>query len=141
MKPAWIPGLLGLVLLTGCSTDLYYWGRYEEAIYNAYSHSEDWDRSGLIQLMEEDRSRSLQAEKPLPPGWHAHLGLLYYNDGQLDRAFDEFQVEKEQFPESSVFMDRLLERSPAGQGRTPPSLSGLGGGSSRSGPVADATTP
>jgi hypothetical protein len=116
MKPAWISGLLAMVLLTGCTTDLYYWGRYEDVIHYAYAHSDDWDSSGLIRLMEEDRARSLEAEKPLPPGWHAHLGLLYYTDGQPDSALQEFQTEKRQFPESGLFMDRLLGNVPADPG-------------------------
>lgn len=110
MKLKLLGGLLGWVLVSGCQTDLYYWGRYEEAIHYAYAHSDEWDRSGLIDLMESDRSRARKAEKPLPPGWHAHLGLLYHNDGQPDRALAEFAAEKQLFPEATPFMNRLLDQ-------------------------------
>ena len=42
------------------------------------------------------------------PGWHAHLGYLYYQIGKLDQAQQEFLTEKGEFPESGVFMDRML---------------------------------
>jgi len=44
----------------------------------------------------------------MPPGWHAHLGYLYYELGQRDQARQELLTEKAEFPESKVFMDRLL---------------------------------
>ena len=46
--------------------------------------------------------------KPVPPGFHAHLGYLYYQLGKADAARQELQTEKAEFPESAVFMDRLL---------------------------------
>jgi hypothetical protein len=42
------------------------------------------------------------------PGFHAHLGYLYFQTGKLDQARQEFETEKAEFPESAVFMDRLL---------------------------------
>ena len=50
--------------------------------------------------------------KPVPPGWHAHLGYLYYHAGKLDQARQEFETEKATFPESTVFMNRLLAKLP-----------------------------
>ena len=44
----------------------------------------------------------------MPPGWHAHLGYLYFELGKSDQARQEFETEKANFPESAVFMDRLL---------------------------------
>lgn len=143
MKPCCIPAILVMVLLTGCNTDLYYWGRYEDVIHYAYAHAEDWDGSGLIRLMEGDRERALRAGKPLPPGWHAHLGLLYYSDGQPDRALEEFQAEKNQFPESSLFMDRLLGELPSKpeSTRTNRPLGRRSGGAVASDNLADFKSP
>lgn len=44
----------------------------------------------------------------MPPGWHAHLGYLYYQVGKSDQARQELMTEKAEFPESAVFVDRLL---------------------------------
>jgi hypothetical protein len=143
MKLARMPWVLGVVLVTGCNTDLYYWGRYEDAVHYAYAHADKWDRTGLIDLMEQDQLRSRKAEKPLPPGWHAHLGLLYYDAGQPDRALNEFAAEKQQFPESAVFMDRLLERLATGEGqsRTNQPLTTTHGGREHLAEVIEATHP
>jgi hypothetical protein len=58
--------------------------------------------------MEEDMHKAVSANKPLPPGFHAHLGNLYSQMGKPDLALQEFQKEKTQFPESAVFMDRVI---------------------------------
>ena len=36
------------------------------------------------------------------------MGYLYFQIGKLDQARQEFETEKAEFPESAVFMDRLL---------------------------------
>lgn len=110
VKPTLIMILGSVMWMTGCTTDFYHWGRYEYALYNAYAHPEEWDRIRLIDLMEEDREKARTTDRPLPPGWHGHMGLLYYDDGQLDRALAEFQAEQQQFPESAPFMNHLLNR-------------------------------
>jgi hypothetical protein len=60
--------------------------------------------------MEEDMHKAASANKPLPPGFHAHLGNLYYQMGKSDLAVQEFEKEKAQFPEATVFMDRLIAK-------------------------------
>jgi len=97
------------VLLAGCGTpNIYYWGRYEGLIYGQYAHPDKASPELQSRLMEEDMHKAISANKPLPPGFHAHLGYLYYQMGKADRAVAEFQVEKTQFPESTVFMDRMI---------------------------------
>ena len=96
-------------MVTGCkSPDIYYWGHYEKSIYIAYVKPDKATPELQASLMEEDMHRAISANKPLPPGFHAHLGNLYYQMGKSDLALQEFQKEKMQFPESAVFMDRLI---------------------------------
>lgn len=47
---------------------------------------------------------------PVPPGLHAHLGMLYGNTGHTDLAMAEFNTEKAAFPESAPFMDFLMSK-------------------------------
>jgi hypothetical protein len=61
-----------------------------------------------IELLEQDYQEARSQNKPVPPGFHAHLGYLYYQIGRTDEARREFETEKARFPESAVFMDRLL---------------------------------
>jgi hypothetical protein len=50
-----------------------------------------------------------KGKKP-PPGYYAHLGMLYAEVGEHGQAVSCFLVEKTRFPESAVFMDYLLAR-------------------------------
>jgi hypothetical protein len=96
-------------MLTGCqSPDIYYWGHYEKSVYIAYVKPDKATPELQARMMEEDMHKAVSANKPLPPGFHAHLGNLYYQMGKSDLALQEFQKEKTQFPESAVFMDRLI---------------------------------
>ena len=97
------------VLLTGCrSPDVYYWGHYEALVYTAYARPDKAPPEMQVQLMEEDLHKAISVNKPVPPGFHAHLGYLYFQLGKADLAQQEFENEKKQFPESAVFMDRML---------------------------------
>jgi len=99
-------------LLSACqSPDVYYWGHYEKLIYISYTKPDKATPELQAQVMEEDMQDAISDNKPLPPGFHAHLGDLYYQMGKPDLAVREFQKEKEQFPESAVFMDRLIANS------------------------------
>ena len=58
--------------------------------------------------MEKDYQAARAANKRLPPGWHAHLGYVYFQLGRLDQAQQELLTEKAEYPESTVFVDRLM---------------------------------
>jgi hypothetical protein len=101
--------LVAAALVTGCqSPDIYYWGNYEKSVYIAYVKPDKAMPELQASMMEEDMHRAVSANKPLPPGFHAHLGNLYYRMGKSDLALREFQKEKTQYPESAVLMDRLI---------------------------------
>jgi hypothetical protein len=97
-----------LVVSSCRSPDIYDWGNYEQLIYASYTKPDKATPELQAQVMEEDMNDAASDNKPLPPGFHAHLGYLYYQMGKLDLAAGEFKKEKEQFPESAVFMDRLI---------------------------------
>jgi hypothetical protein len=47
----------------------------------------------------------------VPPGFHAHLGMLYSMTGKSnDQIAAQFEDEKRLFPESTVYMDFLLAK-------------------------------
>ena len=52
--------------------------------------------------------------KAVPPGYHAHLGLLYLSMGKDDQMVQEFRTEKALFPESASYMDFLLKNAKTG---------------------------
>jgi hypothetical protein len=97
------------LLLAGCATPtLYYWGQYEDMLYASYAAPGELPPERQLELMEEDRQKAGAVNKPLPPGFYAHLGYVYFQMGKTDEARQAFEIEKERFPESAVLMDRLL---------------------------------
>jgi hypothetical protein len=103
---AWV---LPSVLLLGCSTPtLYSWGHYEERIYASYVTPRTMSPEAQVAELEQDYQKARAENKRMPPGFHAHLGYMYFQLGKLDQARRELESEKTEFPESAVFVDRLL---------------------------------
>jgi len=104
--------LLGLsALITGCaSPTIYTWGHYEDLIYASYTAPGKVPPEMQVEKLEQDYQKARAANKRMPPGWHAHLGYLYFHLGKLDQAKQEFLTEKAEFPESAVFIDRFLAK-------------------------------
>ena len=44
----------------------------------------------------------------VPPGAHAHLGMLYFESGNPDQGMAHFLQEKALFPESTAYIDFLI---------------------------------
>lgn len=105
------------VLLAGCATAPeprytidYSWGSYEEVIYASYATPGEIPAEKQIAVLEKDYQVARSYNLRVPPGWHAHLGYLYFEAGRLDQARQELLMEKSEFPESAVLIDRLLAR-------------------------------
>ena len=98
-----------LPLLAGCAAPtLYTWGHYQDVIYTTYDKPGKVPPERQVELLEQDYQKARATNKRMCPGFHAQLGYLYYDLGKLDQARQEFATEKADFPESAVFMDRLL---------------------------------
>jgi len=96
------------VLLLGCSPALYSWGHYEERIYTSYVSPGATSLEAQAAELERDYEKARAESKRVPPGFHAQLGYLYVQLGKLDQARRELEAEKAAFPESAVFVDRVL---------------------------------
>jgi hypothetical protein len=104
--------LLAAAILAGCAgkPPLYHWGSYEDQIYAMYSDTGKVPIEEQLQHLEMDYQEARAADKPVPPGFHAHMGYLYFQIGKTDQALQSFETEKTLFPESAVYMDRLIAR-------------------------------
>lgn len=106
--------LLACLLAVGCATQnrgLYQWGSYENQIYAMYADSGKSSPQEQILTLESDLEKARAANRPLPPGFQAHLGYLYFQTGKLDQAIAAFETEKLLFPESRPYMDRLISQA------------------------------
>jgi hypothetical protein len=88
----------------------YFWGSYEQVIYANHANPGASDPQSQLTILEKDYQTARATNQRLPPGWHAHLAYLYYQLGKADQAHQEFVTEKTQFPESALFIDRLLAK-------------------------------
>jgi hypothetical protein len=111
-----------LAPLAGCATSrqpvaLYDWGGYQAAIYASLVKPGSVSPEQEIADMEKHAS---VATRKLPPGWYAHLAMLYSEVGQGEKARAALMSERAAFPESTVFVDSLvrnLSGKPAAEGQ------------------------
>ncbi len=60
--------------------------------------------------LEAENKKARASGIPLPTGFHAHLALLYAQIWKDDQVVQQLETKKTLFPESSGFMDFLLEK-------------------------------
>jgi len=104
------PVLLSAICFSACASlpgPLYSWENYEDKIY-AYLQGES--PVAQIDVFQNDLLKIEEKGKKPPPGYYAHLGMLYEQVGDHEQAVSCFIVEKTRFPESAVFMDYLLAK-------------------------------
>ncbi len=104
---------LSASLLFGCATPqppIYSWGNYEQLVYEMYAKPGQAEPDVQVAKLSADVTRAQAEGKRVPPGVHAHLGYMYYLQGNRDAAHREFAAERELFPESAAFVDGLLTR-------------------------------
>ncbi|GAB7194560.1 DUF4810 domain-containing protein [Dickeya oryzae] len=105
--------LLAATLLAGCASapkTIYSWDNYQNTIYQYYQQDKTSPEEQIASLQKSiDVAKS--QNKPVPPGLHAQLGLLYAKTGRGVDARQQFETEKSLFPESAPFMDFLLSKN------------------------------
>jgi hypothetical protein len=106
-----LPVAVACSLLTGCATQttsLYQWDGYQPQVYEYFKGQ----TSPLQQIdaLEKAREQILAKNASAPPGFHAHLGMLYASVGKDQQAKQELLAEKQSFPESAIYMDFLLSK-------------------------------
>ena len=92
----------------GCASKpptMYYWGSYQGQVYEYLKGD---GTSHDVDALEADIEKARAEGKPLPPGYRAHLGLLYGNAGRVDDMKQQLELERASFPESATFMDFIL---------------------------------
>ncbi|AXF21953.1 DUF4810 domain-containing protein [Burkholderia pyrrocinia] len=107
----WLPATAAALLLAGCASStppLYQWTGYQPQVYEYFKgqKSPQEQIDALEKALQEIRGKG---HTP-PPGFHAHLGMLYASVGNEQQAEQELQAEKQLFPESSTYMDFLLKK-------------------------------
>lgn len=96
--------------LAGCASEpkpMYDWSAYQQQVYR---HLKGDEASIEDQRLKLEAAAAVAQGKSLtlPPGYRAHLGLLYLKLGRADESRAALLAEKMMFPESAAYMDFLL---------------------------------
>ncbi|MBI6549400.1 DUF4810 domain-containing protein [Xenorhabdus lircayensis] len=105
--------LLGVLLLVGCAKapkTMYVWNDYQPTLYQYYQQDKTGPQEQL-QALQKVIEQAKAKDKSVPPGLHAQMGLLYSKTGNIEDAFQQFEIEKRLFPESALYMDFLLSKN------------------------------
>ena len=115
MRKVLYPALVGAMLgLAGCNTVSpagYYWGDYSDTLY-AYTKAPSSETlaahtAELEDIIQESQERNLK----VPPGIHAELGYIMANRGDSQQAVAHYQAEMQLYPESRLFIERLIAQT------------------------------
>ena len=102
------------LLLSGCADDsprqLYYWdGAYTSSVYEYLT--EEGDAGAQIAALEQSLQKAYQRAAKVPPGLHAHLGLLYLSQGNGAKFKAYVEKEADLYPESRDYTMFLLNQN------------------------------
>lgn len=122
------------VVLSGCAApqQMYYWGDYSKTLYETKKHPSEQSLVAHQQALEKIIAESGRSNLRIPPGVHAELGYIYFQQNKKDLALKNFGIEKQIYPESTLLMDRLENAAKlAGEQKTtrnaPPSSGSISG--------------
>lgn len=111
--------LLSRILLTcfllsciGCETvpNQYHWGSYESLLFDGYVNPGEASPQAQIQQLTQTIEAAQARDGQIPPGLYAHLGFMRLNIGDVAGAVADFEAEKALYPESTTFIQGLLDR-------------------------------
>jgi len=96
-------------LLCGCATthDKYDWGSYDHSLYVYYK--DPATAGDLLQGLDALIKNADSTKAVVPPGIYAEYGYLLLQQGKSKEAVGAFQQEETRWPESKVFMDRMIQ--------------------------------
>jgi hypothetical protein len=97
-----------VIFLSGCAPQrMYYWGNYSNTLYQSKKNPSDQSNLAHLQAMEKIIEESRANNLRIPPGVYAELGYIYFRQNKKDLAIQNFKMEKQLYPESTLLMDRL----------------------------------
>jgi hypothetical protein len=101
------PALFGL--LSGCVTNHqhYGWGTYDPSLYAYYK--DPTKEAALAESLSSIISAADSNHGQVPPGIYAEYGYLQLQEGKNLAAVELFKQEETHWPESKVFMERMIK--------------------------------
>jgi len=108
-------------IISGCSNQpkpLYTYGNYSESYYASkkdVSADTALELQKSIEFAIENAGESRSGR--VAPGMYANLGYIYLKGGKTNKAIESFKKEKSIYSESAHFMDRMIKKIEASEGK------------------------
>jgi len=103
-------------VLVGCAQapkqQLYYWEGFQAQLYE-YFKADRSSPEDQLRILNAQAQKARASGAALPPGFRAHLAMIYLRLGRDGEAKQELEAEKANFPESAQYIDFLLKRMTA----------------------------
>ncbi len=93
---------------SGCAgkVSTYRWGNYDEALYAHYKSPQN--RQAYVASLKTIILAAQREGKTVPPGIYAEYGYALYEEGNAPEAIRYFERERDTWPESRVFMEKMI---------------------------------
>lgn len=101
------------LFMSGCSgtKPMYEYAGYSESFYQLKQNGDAQAQMQWKNTLEESIEKSNAQAIRIPPGINANLGYIYLKLNDTAKAISYFKAEKALYPESGIFMDRLIKKA------------------------------
>lgn len=99
--------IIMLLCLVGCAPTTHYaWNGYDSKLYRYYKTPAESEQfaTALYEIID-----SVEVDGRIPPGIYAEYGYQLFERGKFDDAVIWFVKEKNTWPESDIFMNKMIE--------------------------------
>ena len=88
---------------------LYSWSNYDTTSYTSLKIGNEKSTENLIKSYQQIIKRQEGTRKTVPPGIYADYGFILLQSGEIEEGKDMLSKEISLYPESKVFIDRILK--------------------------------
>jgi hypothetical protein len=89
---------------------LYHWDGFQRQMYEHFKGDGSSPGEQLL-VLEAQAQKAAARGATLPPGFRAHLAIVYLKLGRDAEARQQLEGEKAAFPESAAYIDFLLKNA------------------------------
>lgn len=112
-----VAALCCVAVLPSCSpkAPLYAWYNYDDVAYELMKDGTEANEEalrtvGIRMVCGAGKVDGLKDGGTVPPGVYAEVGYIYFKQGKKDLAVQYFEKEMEAYPESKVYVSRILKQ-------------------------------
>jgi hypothetical protein len=98
---------ISTLLLSGCTRELFYWGDYEDTLFERYVQNDPTQTEAQLQELIAEANSS---NGRVAPGIYADYGFMLFTRGDKNGAIRSFEQERKLYPESTILMTSLIDR-------------------------------